>query len=63
MKKCKLLVNDSSLKENIWIDGEIISKQNSYTGENFPYRYNVKTINGIYEACSPECIKESSVEL
>lgn len=57
MDKCKVLVYNSTTKENEWTDGEIIGRQNSYPGEDFPYRYNVKVADGIHEACHPDCIK------
>lgn len=56
-KQCKLLVYNSIKNENEWINGEVIGKQNSYSGEDFPYRYNVKVTDGIHEACHPDCIK------
>lgn len=56
MDNCKLLIYDDTINESIWIDGEVIGKRNSYPGEEFPYRYDVKTERGTFEGCHPVCI-------
>lgn len=56
MDNCKLLIYDDTTKENKWIDGEIVGKCNSDPGEEFPYRYDVKTERGIFKGCHPDCI-------
>lgn len=58
MCKCKLLVHNSTIGENEWINGKIVSKRNSDPGEEFPYRYDIKTERGIFEGCHPDCIKK-----
>ena len=56
MKKCKLMIWDSQLRENIFVDGFVINKVNGDVGENFD-RIDVKTDNGIFYACHPDCVK------
>lgn len=56
MKKCKLEVYNSNIKKSEWIDGEIIGYVSGDVGEDFD-RINVKTKNGIFEGCHPDCLK------
>lgn len=56
MDKCLLEVYNNKLSKSEWIEGEVIGYRCGDYTEDFE-RVDVKTQNGIYEGCHPNCVK------
>lgn len=56
MKKCLLEVYSNKSDKSEWIEGEIIGYRSGDYTEDFE-RVDVKTQNGIYQGCHPNCVR------
>lgn len=56
MNKCLLEIWNSEKKESNWVQGEIVGECDGDVNEDFK-RIDVKTKNGVFYGCHPDCVK------